>query len=116
MQLTDRFAPECARGLLFARLPQNPTPQAPEKGEVNRRNDALLAFDHARHAKDSGPTCGSEGKTAASHMQGDAGMSQSETLMVDGNEAVAHVAHRLTETIAIYPITPSSTMAELADE
>jgi pyruvate-ferredoxin/flavodoxin oxidoreductase len=36
--------------------------------------------------------------------------------MVDGNEAVAHVAHRLTETIAIYPITPSSTMAELADE
>ncbi|MDP1823224.1 MAG: pyruvate:ferredoxin (flavodoxin) oxidoreductase [Archangium sp.] len=43
-------------------------------------------------------------------------MSHSETLMVDGNEAVAHVAHRLTETIAIYPITPSSTMAELADE
>ncbi|MBS1150867.1 MAG: pyruvate-ferredoxin/flavodoxin oxidoreductase, partial [Myxococcaceae bacterium] len=36
--------------------------------------------------------------------------------MVDGNEAAAHVAHRLSETIAIYPITPSSTMAELADE
>ncbi len=43
-------------------------------------------------------------------------MAHQETLMVDGNEAVAHVAHRLTETIAIYPITPSSTMAELADE
>jgi pyruvate-ferredoxin/flavodoxin oxidoreductase len=35
---------------------------------------------------------------------------------LDGNEAVASVAHRLSETVAIYPITPSSTMAELADE
>jgi pyruvate-ferredoxin/flavodoxin oxidoreductase len=43
-------------------------------------------------------------------------MNTLETLMIDGNEAAAHVAHRLSETIAIYPITPSSTMAELADE
>jgi pyruvate-ferredoxin/flavodoxin oxidoreductase len=35
---------------------------------------------------------------------------------VDGNEAVASVAHRLSEVIAIYPITPASTMGELADE
>ena len=35
---------------------------------------------------------------------------------VDGNEAAASVAYRLTEAIAIYPITPSSTMAELCDE
>lgn len=34
----------------------------------------------------------------------------------DGNEAVASVAYRLSETVAIYPITPSSPMAELADE
>ncbi len=34
---------------------------------------------------------------------------------VDGNEAVALVAHRTNEVIAIYPITPSSTMGELAD-
>jgi pyruvate-ferredoxin/flavodoxin oxidoreductase len=34
---------------------------------------------------------------------------------VDGNEASARVAHRLSEVIAIYPITPSSTMGELAD-
>ena len=33
----------------------------------------------------------------------------------DGNEAVASVAYRLSETVAIYPITPSSPMAELAD-
>jgi pyruvate-ferredoxin/flavodoxin oxidoreductase len=35
--------------------------------------------------------------------------------MVDGNQAAASVAHRLSEVIAIYPITPSSPMAELAD-
>jgi pyruvate-ferredoxin/flavodoxin oxidoreductase len=35
---------------------------------------------------------------------------------LDGNEAVASVAHRLSEVIAIYPITPSSPMGELADE
>jgi pyruvate-ferredoxin/flavodoxin oxidoreductase len=37
-------------------------------------------------------------------------------LTVDGNEAVAHVAYRLNEVMAIYPITPSSTMAELCDQ
>jgi len=36
--------------------------------------------------------------------------------VVDGNEATASVAYRLNEVIAIYPITPSSTMGELADE
>ena len=35
---------------------------------------------------------------------------------MDGNEAAASVAHRVSEVIAIYPITPSSTMGELADE
>jgi len=34
---------------------------------------------------------------------------------VDGNEAAANVAHRVSEVIAIYPITPSSPMGELAD-
>ncbi|WP_206108077.1 pyruvate:ferredoxin (flavodoxin) oxidoreductase [Paludisphaera soli] len=34
---------------------------------------------------------------------------------VDGNEAAAYVAHATNEVIAIYPITPSSTMGELAD-
>ena len=35
---------------------------------------------------------------------------------IDGNEATASVAHRLSEVIAIYPITPSSAMGEFADE
>jgi pyruvate-ferredoxin/flavodoxin oxidoreductase len=36
--------------------------------------------------------------------------------ILDGNEAAVDVAYRLVENIAIYPITPSSTMAELSDE
>ena len=35
---------------------------------------------------------------------------------MDGNEAAAYVAHKLNEVIAIYPITPSSPMGELADQ
>ncbi len=35
---------------------------------------------------------------------------------LDGNEAAALIAHRASEVIAIYPITPSSSMGELADE
>ena len=42
-------------------------------------------------------------------------MAHPKMIAVDGNEAVATVAHRLNEVIAIYPITPSSTMGELAD-
>jgi len=37
-------------------------------------------------------------------------------VMTDGNEATASVAHRLSEVVAIYPITPSSAMGEFADE
>ncbi|OFX12890.1 MAG: pyruvate:ferredoxin (flavodoxin) oxidoreductase [Armatimonadetes bacterium RBG_19FT_COMBO_69_19] len=37
-------------------------------------------------------------------------------ITIDGNEAAASVAYRASEVIAIYPITPSSTMGELADE
>ncbi|MFH2038482.1 MAG: pyruvate:ferredoxin (flavodoxin) oxidoreductase, partial [Chloroflexota bacterium] len=39
-----------------------------------------------------------------------------EIVTIDGTEATASVAHRLNEVIAIYPITPSSGMGELADE
>jgi pyruvate-ferredoxin/flavodoxin oxidoreductase len=35
---------------------------------------------------------------------------------LDGNEAAASVAYRLSETVAIYPITPSSPMAEWCDQ
>ena len=43
-------------------------------------------------------------------------MSKRVVKTLDGNEATASVAHRLSEVIAIYPITPSSNMGEWADE
>ena len=38
-----------------------------------------------------------------------------QTAVMDGNTAAAHIAYRVNEVCAIYPITPSSTMAEVAD-
>ncbi len=38
-----------------------------------------------------------------------------QTVVMDGNEAAAYVAHKTSEVCAIYPITPSSTMGEWAD-
>jgi pyruvate-ferredoxin/flavodoxin oxidoreductase len=43
-------------------------------------------------------------------------MSELNTVIMDGNEAAASVAYRLSEVIAIYPITPSSPMGEWADQ
>ncbi|MBI5158385.1 MAG: pyruvate:ferredoxin (flavodoxin) oxidoreductase [Acidimicrobiia bacterium] len=40
---------------------------------------------------------------------------QRPVVTVDGNEAAAYIAHRLSEVVAIYPITPASAMGELAD-
>ena len=39
-----------------------------------------------------------------------------KTITIDGNTAAAHVAYAFSDTAAIYPITPSSPMAEVADE
>jgi pyruvate-ferredoxin/flavodoxin oxidoreductase len=41
---------------------------------------------------------------------------QRKLVTIDGNEAAAIVAHKTNEVICIYPITPSSTMGELADQ
>src|SRR5664279_1238757 len=46
----------------------------------------------------------------------DAGRARLMRVTIDGNEAAASVAYRLNEVCCIYPITPSSPMAELADE
>jgi pyruvate-ferredoxin/flavodoxin oxidoreductase len=42
-------------------------------------------------------------------------MSDARLITVDGNEAAALIAHRLSEVIAIYPITPATPMGEHAD-
>ena len=39
-----------------------------------------------------------------------------KTTTIDGNAAAAHVSYAFSEIAAIYPITPSSPMAELADK
>ena len=43
-------------------------------------------------------------------------MTSRKFMTMDGNEAVAYVAYRINEVIAIYPITPSSNMGEWADQ
>jgi pyruvate-ferredoxin/flavodoxin oxidoreductase len=43
-------------------------------------------------------------------------MAEKKFVNIDGNTAAAYVAHATNEVIAIYPITPSSVMGELADE
>ncbi len=43
-------------------------------------------------------------------------MEKATIITVDGNEATTSVAHRVNEVMAIYPITPSSGMGEMADE
>ncbi len=43
-------------------------------------------------------------------------MAQKKFITCDGNYAAAHIAYLFSEVAAIYPITPSSTMAEYADE
>lgn len=40
----------------------------------------------------------------------------SQRITLDGNQAAAYAAYALTEVATIYPITPSSTMAEVTDE
>lgn len=43
-------------------------------------------------------------------------MAKRKTKTMDGNTAAAHVSYAFTDVAAIYPITPSSTMAEVVDE
>ena len=43
-------------------------------------------------------------------------MAKNQHITIDGNTAAAYVAHATNEVIAIYPITPSSVMGEIADE
>ena len=58
-------------------------------------------------------TTGTDDKEARSASGTKAG--KPNMVIVDGNTAVAHVAHATNEVIAIYPITPSSVMGEISD-
>ena len=43
-------------------------------------------------------------------------MTEKKFATIDGNEAAAYIMYRVNEVCCIYPITPSSPMAEFADE
>ena len=43
-------------------------------------------------------------------------MASKQYVVMDGNTAAAHTAYAFTEVAGIYPITPSSPMAEKVDE
>ena len=56
-----------------------------------------------------------EKELKATASSGEAKAPKRRMVSIDGNTAVAHVAHATNEVIAIYPITPSSVMGEIAD-
>jgi len=67
------------------------------------------------------PSCGKPLGFALATVRGCSGLlalfhPMREFTTIDGNEAVAYVAYRLNEVIAIYPITPSSNMGEWCDQ
>src|SRR3974377_2207008 len=98
-------------GMSGGRHPQARTGQALSIHllEMHRLRRLLLAMSVSRNRDD--PRTDLSIPTAQS---GPIAMGTRTTM--DGNTAVAHVAYRVNEVCAIYPITPSSTMAELADE
>jgi hypothetical protein len=55
-------------------------------------------------------------KHSSPRIKGRQGIMKRKFKTMDANEAVAYIAYRLNEVIAIYPITPSSNMGEWADE
>jgi len=68
---------------------------------------SIGAHDLRRHAKYA--SC-----TRITHIGAD--LVSKEQTTIDANEAVASVAHRSSEVIAIYPITPASSMGEFSDQ
>jgi pyruvate-ferredoxin/flavodoxin oxidoreductase len=57
----------------------------------------------------------SEIKASATKPKVDKKKNQGKMVTINGNTAASYVAHSLSEVVAIYPITPSSDMGEIAD-
>ena len=71
------------------------------------RDDARARASDARSATDTSPRVSRSGRRRL--------CMSVKSVVMDGNTAAAHIAYRVNEVFAIFPITPSSTMAELAD-
>src|SRR4051812_4934679 len=63
-----------------------------------------------------GPSRTTRGVSRENAMPDSTTVAAASTEIIDGNQAATSVAYRASEVIAIYPITPSSPMAELCDE
>src|SRR5262249_38516593 len=87
-------------------------PPLPERVRAARLWGGAGRRPHPLPARDGNPG----GPAGARRSQGDRMTQDRNRITVDGNEAAASVAYRMSEAIAMYPITPSSTMAELCDE
>src|ERR1035441_953093 len=111
------------RSVAWRKLPTGRASRTPNRGATPRqalgRRWASLALRHHCHSIPHATTL-----TLAVDHPGPRyeaiGMSEQKTpgtmVILDGNEAAASVAYRLSEVVAIYPITPSSPMAEWADQ
>ncbi len=89
---------------------QSASPRGSERGL--RRPTSTPEYRDLRHGRAGPATPILVGMGTASQV---GGVAPHPWIVVDGNEAAARVAHRVSEVIAIYPITPSSPMGELAD-
>jgi hypothetical protein len=78
-------------------------------------NEELIIARHTGALLGWVPTASERAGARESRIE-ETGMTSRRRITVDGNEAAASVAYRASETIAIYPITPSSPMAEVCDE
>src|SRR5271169_1510738 len=95
--MTDRaFSPILGHNVKATEYPE--TPIAPALANPRPLNDA----DGSRQSSPQ-----------VEHPAG--GKMSRNKVTLDGNEAVAHVAYRVSEVAAIYPITPSSPMGESSD-
>src|SRR5215831_8765611 len=98
------------------------------RGALHRMRGLLRAVPVPRHR--DGPRTGCGGSLGTDRRADRAGKIQGpamspprernaemtlQTAVLDGNTAAAHIAYRVNEVCAIYPITPSSPMAEVAD-
>ena len=97
--------------------PRISAPRSRVSAWVMPTNEELMIARHTGGAARAGrPAAGMAMTECAHDHRRGTGMGSRRRITVDGNEAAASVAYRASETIAIYPITPSSPMAEVCDE
>lgn len=102
------FDPKAPGGCVYDRLPgEKPETISKQVPSLNIISGNALNLWKGSHMTP---------QTLEKNLSGAPKMEKSKFVTMDANEAVAHVAYRINECIAIYPITPSSPMGEWADQ